>query len=187
MRRFTKRNRARIRLQHSDVWRTLLTDTAPFEAPIIFSNDGFYKNLSEFDSKSPALKKLIEALVTSHRKFTVPWRYNIVRDTEGVRTLSLLHPYGQVELAHFYDHYAQLICEYGQRSPFFLRKPVRIGGSFYFQSHLSDKNKYKHASVDVDQIDELLRNPASYFSYKGYDRLYRFFRSNEHITPRKAI
>ena len=187
MPRRTNRNRTRIRLHHSDVWRTLLTDTAPFEAPIIFSNDGFYKNVSEYDSKSPTLKKLILALVTSSRKFTIPWRYNIVRDTEGVRTLSLLHPYGQVELARFYDHYAQLICEYGQRSPFSLRKPTKVGGSFFFQSDVSDRNKYKHASVDVSQIDDLLRNPASYFSYDGYDRLYRFFTSNEHITLEKRF
>ena len=187
MPRRTKRSRARIRLKHSDVWRTLLTDTAPFEAPIIFSNDGFYKNLSEYESKSPTLKKLIEALVLSPRKFTIPWRYNIVRDTEGVRTLSLLHPCGQVELARFYRRYDQLICEYGQRSPFSIRKPTKIGGSFFFQSDLSDKNKYKHTSVDVSQIDELLRNPASYFSYERYDRLYRFFMSNEHITLEKRF
>ena len=187
MPKFTRRTRARIRLQHSDVWRTILTDTAPFEAPIIFSNDGFYKNLSDYDAKSATLKKLIDALVKSPRKFTIPWRYNIVRDTAGIRTLSLLHPHGQVELAYFYDHYAQLICEYGQRSPFSLRKPTRIGGSFFFQSDMSNKNKYKRASVDVSQIDDLLKNPASYFSYDGYDRLYRFFMSNEHITLEKRF
>ena len=182
-----KGNRTRIRLKRSDVWRTLLTDTAPFEVPIIFSNDGFYKNLSEYESKSTALKKLIDALVLSSRKFTIPWRYNIVRDTEGVRTLSLLHPCGQVELARFYKRYDQLICEYGRRSPFSIRKPTKIGASFFFQSASSDKNKYKHTSVDVDQIDHLLRNPASYFSYERYDRLYRFFMSNEHITLEKRF
>ena len=182
-----KRNRARIRLNHSDVWRTLLTDTAPFEVPIIFSNDGFNKNLLEYESRSLALKKLINALVLSSRKFTIPWRYNIVRDTEGVRTLSLLHPSGQVELARFYNHYDQLICEYGQKSPFSIRKPTKIGASFFSQSTFSEKNKYKNTSVDVSQIDRLLRNPASYFSYERYDRLYRFFMSNEHITLEKQF
>ena len=121
------------------------------------------------------------------RKFTIPWRYNIVRDTEGVRTLSLLHPSGQVELARFYNHYDQLICEYGQKSPFSIRKPTKIGASFFSQSAFSEKNKYKNTSVDVSQIDRLLRNPASYFSYERYDRLYRFFMSNEHITLEKQF
>ena len=143
MPRRAKRNRARIRLNHSDVWRTLLTDTAPFEVPIIFSNDDFYKNLSEYESRSLALKKLINALVLSSRKFTIPWRYNIVRDTEGVRTLSLLHPSGQVELARFYNHYDQLICEYGQKSPFSIRKPTKIGASFFSQSAFSEKTNIK--------------------------------------------
>ena len=187
MPRRAKRNRARIRLKHSDVWRTVLTDTAPFEVPIIFSNDGFYKNLSKYESKSPTLKKLIDSLVLSSRKFTIPWRYNIVRDTEGVRTLSLLHPCGQVELARFYKHYDQLICEYGQRSPFSIRKPTKIGTTFFFQSAFSDKNKYRNTSVDVSEIDQLLRNPASYFAYERYDRLYRFFMSTEHITLEKRF
>ena len=182
-----KRNKARVRLNHSDVWRTVLTDTAPFEVPIIFSNDGFYKNLSDYDSKSPKLQQLIDALVLSPRKFTIPWRYNIVKDTEGVRTLSLVHPHGQTKLAHFYAKYDQLICEYGQRSPFSIRKPTKIGASFFFSSALSDKNKYKNTSVDVTKIDQLLRNPASYFSYARFDRLYRFFLSNEHIALEKRF
>ncbi len=40
-----KAQRTKVRLSRSDVYRTVLTDTIPFEVPIIFSNDGFYKNL----------------------------------------------------------------------------------------------------------------------------------------------
>lgn len=178
----SKRTKERVRLRKSDVWRTLLTDTAPFEVPIIFSNDGFYKNLSEYELKPTALKKLIDAVALSRRNFTIPWRYNIVRDAAGVRTLSLLHPHGQVDIAHFYQRYDQLICEYGHRSPLSIRKPVKIGTSFYFRSEFSGKNRYRRTSVDADQIDHILRNPASYFSYERYDRLYRFFRSSEHAT-----
>ena len=187
MPRRSKHIRARVRLMQSDVWRTLLTDTAPFEVPIIFSNDGFYKNLAGCKSKSSALRKLIDAIVLSRRKFTIPWRYNIVRDAVGVRTLSLLHPHGQVDLAHFYQDYDQLICEYGQRSPLSIRKPIKIGSSFYFPSKISERNKYKHTSVDVNQMDHLLRNPASYFSYERYDKLYRFFISGEHADLEKRF
>ena len=174
--------RTRVRLRRSDVWRTVLTDTAPFEVPIIFSNDGFYKNLCEYESKSDTLKKLMDAMILSGQRTTAPWRYNIVRDAEGIRTLSLLHPRGQADLARFYDNYHQLICEYGQKSPFSIRKPTEIGSSFYFASDFSEENKYKGMSVDINQIDRLLRNPASYFSYEGYDRLFRFFESAEHIS-----
>lgn len=182
-----KRIKARVRLRQSDVWRTVLTDTAPFEVPIIFSNDGFYKNLSEYDIKSDKLQKLIDAIVLAPRDCTIPWRYNIVRSAAGVRTLSLLHPHGQVDLAHFYQRYDQLICEYGRRSPLSIRKPEKVGTSFYFRSEISERNKYRRTSVNVDQIDRLLRNPESYFSYAGYNKLYRFFKSSEYVVLEKRF
>lgn len=173
--------KARIRLNGSDIWRTILTDTAPFEVPIIFSNDGFYNNLSDYENKSSELKNLIDALVIEKRRFTIPMRFRIINDAESVRTLSLLHPHGQVELSQVYNEYDQVMCEYGQRSPFSIRKPQKVGTSYYLRCTVSDKNKYKNASVDTIGIDSLVRNPASYFSYYGFARLYQFFSSPDYV------
>lgn len=177
----------RIRLNKKDKWRCVLTDTLPAEVPVIFSNDGFYKNLSSLDHKSPKLRKLIDALVLSDRKYTIPLRYNIVKDADSIRTLSLLHPYGQTKIADFYTHYSQLICEYGGRSPFSIRRPSRVGTSYFIRSRFVDKHKYKSTTVDVTAIDKLVRNPASYFSYEGFDRLFKFFLSHDHIRLEKKF
>ena len=72
-----RKSKTKVRLKKSDVWRTVLTDTAPFEVPIIFSNDGFYKNLSDLQSKSELLQKFVETIVLKQRKFTVPFKYSI--------------------------------------------------------------------------------------------------------------
>jgi len=32
----------RVRIDKKDIYRALLTDTAPGDVPIVFSNDGFY-------------------------------------------------------------------------------------------------------------------------------------------------
>ena len=175
----------KAKLNQSDVYRAVLTDTAPFEVPINFSNDGFYKNLVDYNSKSPHLKKLIDALVINSRKYTVPLRYNIVKNAESIRTLSLLHPYGQVQIAEFYRKYDQLICEYAGRSPYSIRHPKQIGTTFFFKSPVVDRNKYKNSSVDTKDIEKLVRNPASYFPYAGFDRFYRFFLLDDRVKPGK--
>ena len=176
-----KGRRTKVRLNGTDIWRTVLTDTAPFEVPIIVSNDGFYKNLRQLDSKSILLQKFVESLIFRDKQYTIPYKYRIVKDADSLRTLSLIHPQGQVQLAKFYRKYDQLICEYAARSPFSIRKPTKVGTSYFYKSALSDRNKYKIASVDVEEIDQLMRNPASYFSYSGHSRLYQFFLSDDHV------
>lgn len=180
-----RKSKTKVRLHRSDVWRTVLTDTSPFELPIIFSNDGFYKNLNQYETKTARLKSFIDALVLSESMYTVPYKYSIVKGTDSLRTLSLVHPQSQAQVARFYQKYDQLICEYASRSPFSIRKPSKVGTAYYFQASISDRNKYKTASVDTEEIDTLVRNPASYFSYSGFDRLYRFFLSDDHTRLEK--
>lgn len=183
------KRQSRVKLNRADKWRVVLTDTSPFEVPIIVSNDGFYKNLHGVAEKSENLKKLINALVLTDdgKSFSVPLRYNIVKDSRSVRTLSLLHPKGQVVLASFYEKYEELICEYASRSPFSIRAPKKVGSSFFVPSSLEEKNRYKNATVDTTELDRLVRNPASYFAYSGFSRLYQFFSSNDHIRLEKKF
>lgn len=182
-----KRAKIKVQMHRSDTWRTVLTDTSPFELPLIISNDGFYKNLSQYGSKSSRYQSFIDAMVLSEESATIPYNYSIVKDMDGIRTLSLLHPSSQTQIAKFYKKYDQLICEYGSRSPFSIRKPSKVGTAYYYKSGFSEKNKYKTASVDTLEIDNLVRNPASYFSYDGFDRLYRFFLSDDHTRLEKKF
>ncbi|WP_182357063.1 antiviral reverse transcriptase Drt3b [Komagataeibacter europaeus] len=177
----------RVKLDKADKWRVVITDTSPLEVPIIVSNDGFYKNLHGMDKKSAHFKKMINALVLEDdgKGYTIPLRYNIVKDSRSVRTLSLLHPKGQAILATFYQKYEELICEYAGRGPFSIRAPKKVGGSFFIPSTMEDKNRYKNATVDMTGLEKLVRNPASYFSYSGYDRLYKFFSSSDHTLLEK--
>ena len=177
----------RVKLKQSDKYRTVVTDTSPEDVPIIFSNDGFYKNLTGYDSKSPDLKKLINVLVCEPRKFTIPLRYNIVKDTETVRTLSLIHPHNQLRVVDFYNKYDQLICDYAGRSRFSIRYPKMVGTIFYIKSPVDDKNKYKKIGLDTIAIEKLVRNPASYFSYSGFEHLYKFFYSDDFLRLEKKF
>ena len=177
----SKNHLMKVKLNRSDKYRAVITDTAPFEVPIIISNDGFYKNLANYNSMSPQLKKLVSTLVVGPRKYTVPLRYNIVKDAESVRTLSLVHPYGQIQIADFYSKYDQLICEYTNRSSYSIRYPKKVGTTFYCKSLLTKKS----SSLDTMDVENLARNPATYFTYEKFDRLYYFFRSDDHVRLEK--
>lgn len=178
-------SRIKVRLNPADSFRAVITDTSPYEVPIIFSNDGFYTNIRTGQKKSELLNKLLNCLIFKERKFTIPLNYNVVKSSDSVRTLSLVHPWSQVSAASFYDTYQQLICEYIERSPYSIRKATKVGRSYFFKSKLSDKNKYKKQTVDISGVDNLVRNPASYFTYSGVDRLYLFFLSGDYVNLEK--
>ena len=183
------KRKSKIRLNREDKWRAVLTDTSPFEMPIIVSNDGFYKNLHELTKKSPQFQQMVKALVLEDdgKGHTVPLRYNIVKDSRSVRTLSLLHPKGQTILAEFYRKYEELMCEYASRSPFSIRAPRKVGSTFYVSSPEEDFNSYQNTTVDTVVLDSLAQNPAGYFVYSDFSRLYQFFSSNDHIRLEKKF
>ncbi|MEQ8823942.1 MAG: antiviral reverse transcriptase Drt3b [Filomicrobium sp.] len=181
--------KSRVNLNRADKWRVVLTDTSPSEVPIVVSNDGFYKNLHAVTEKSAHFQMLINALLLEDdgKGYTVPLKYNIVKDSRSIRTLSLLHPRGQVMLAEFYQKYQELICEYSGRGPFSIRAPEKVGSSFFVPSSVQDKNRYKNATVDTAELEKLVRHPASYFAYSGFERLYKFFESSDHVRLEKKF
>jgi len=95
---------------------------------------------------------MIKALILDGKDYTIPLRYNIVKDSRSVRTLSLPHPKGQAMLAEFYKKYEELICEYASRGPFSIRAPEKVGSSFFTPSIVENKNSYKNITVDTMKL-----------------------------------
>lgn len=170
-------NQLAMRINKHEV---ILTDTIPYELPIIVSNNGFYRIIKGIVHGSETYQNFIDAIILEHRDFTIPFRYNIIRDSDSVRTLSLLHPYSQLQIADFYDRYEQLIFEYAARSPFSIRYP--IGRHF---SKGDSSNAFGKTSTNNElEIDELqnsrIPNRETFFALYGHSRLYKFLRSQEH-------
>jgi hypothetical protein len=185
-----KKKRIKATLRRSDKWRALLTDTSPFEVPVIFSNDGMYKNLADLEKKSAHLKSLIHGVLLHQKNrnsFKIPYRFRVVKDSVTFRQLSLLHPASQINISDFYQKYHSLICYYGSKGSFSIRYPKKVGGTYYFKSSISDSNKYKNDSVDTTDVDKLTQNPASYFAYSSFDRLHKFFNSAQYLELEKRF
>ncbi|MDB5595655.1 MAG: hypothetical protein JWM36_2616 [Hyphomicrobiales bacterium] len=180
-----KRIISKANIHKSDYLRALVSDTLPGDIPIIVSNDGFYKNLKRDTLGDPHRQEFIEKVMSPLRPYTAPYRFNVLRGGAGTRRLSLTHPSAQYAVARFYETFSNLICYYCRKSPASIRSPEKVGSLFFVRGPASEKNKLKGAGIDTTDIETSVSNPASFFSYRGYDRAYKFFSSTDYMRLEK--
>lgn len=173
-----------VRVNKKDINRVLVTETTPYETPIIVSNDGFYNNVIKFQTANDTAKVLIQRIILGERKkgkHTIPYIFKINKNETEFRRLAFPHPISQIEMRDFYLHFNQMMINFCSQSDFSIRKPVKVASTYYYKNLLEDKNLYKRGPVDTYKNELLTRHASSYFGYHGYDRLYKFFMSNEFI------
>lgn len=181
------RRKIKGNIKRHDYARAVLTDTLPAEVPIIFSNDGFYKNINSYLLKNDFLGKLFRKIVIESKKFTIPFEYRIRKNNSSLRCLSLIHPRSQHDMAIFYRDYETLICHYSSKAPFSLRHPIKAGSTYYYKNPLDSVNKYRNTPVLTMKQDKQARNPSSYFAYGGINRLYKFYKSSSFLRLEKKF
>src|SRR3990167_7145682 len=179
-------------IKRKDYNRVLITDTLPFETPIIFSNDGLYDLISSIETTDECLRVVVSALVFGTElpkpvHSTEPYLYKVKKDSKEFRRLALLHPSSQWQLRRFYEKYEQLMLHYCSISPASIRSPSRVAGSFYSKSSWENINQYKNGSVATTALDKYVKHTPSYFAYRGYDRLYKFFNSRDYFSLEKQF
>ena len=134
-----------IKISKLDYARVIATETLPFETPIIFSNDGFYRNIKESLLKEEISQFLMDALVSgkygSNARSTVPFKYKIRKSGMEFRRLSLLHPTSQLVVKKFYEDYQTLIMYYCSKSPISIRSPRKIASTYFGKSSWENINK----------------------------------------------
>lgn len=177
-----------IKINRKDFARILITETLPYETPIIFSNDGLYdqvKAMGKLDAIHEALLKFI--LVGSEKvaPATVPLAYKIRKNSREFRRLFLLHPRAQWRMKEFYEKYEALILYHCSISPASIRAPYKVAGSFYKKGSWENLHKYKTDAVATLKLDEQTKHSPSYFTYRHFDRLYKFFDSEDFFELEK--
>lgn len=180
------------RIRRNDYNRALITETAPFETPIVFSNDGLYDQIASLESAGEIQRTIIRALVLGEIPLkqpncTIPYTYKIKKNSREMRRLALLHPASQWRLRKFYEKYEQLIIHYCSISPASIRAPKKVAGSYYSKSSWENINQYKTGVIAVEGLDRFAKHAPSFFSYRGYDRLYKFFNSRDYFALEKRF
>lgn len=194
----------KIKLDKKDFMRAVLTDTSPSDVPIIFSNDGYYinhhrvvgKEYSNFNivkslyfnlvapSENSGIKK--EEAFKRQNQQSYPMKYKIIKNENSLRTLSLIHPRSQKNYCDVYKDYADAVtylCGIGSYS---IRRPFKVGSSFY-DTDEEITNKYKEINIETLEEDLKRKHASSFFSYSGFDRLYKFFSSARYFDLEKRF
>lgn len=164
-----------IKLVKNDFSRVVLTDVLPYELPFIFTNEGFYYALKkESIKKSTFLSKIF--LDQMDKK---AYEYFIKKDKISDRKLYLIHPASQIKFSELYKKYSSLITHLCSRSSYSLRAANNIASLYYEKQNTKPHDRYKDEGVEGDIEESSPKYASSFFKYKKYDFLYKFYDSYE--------
>lgn len=178
------------KVKKSDYYRVLVTETIPFETPLIFANDGLYFRCASKGGDTEVSRYLYEKLVEGEGRkkyFTIPYHYKIRKNSIDFRRLSVVHPISQLQMMRFYERNEKLIIHYCSSSNFSIRCPKKVAGVFYYKNSWENVSKYKRGGVSNVASEEAIKHSSSFYSYAGFDRLYKFFNSRFFLSLEKRF
>lgn len=113
---------------------------------------------------------------------TIPFNFRVAHNLEG-RTLSVVHPRNQVAVASFYATHNSLIIYHTSVSEFSIRRPVSVSRYAFFKDKLHSQRLDPVAGVEEE--DREYEQLGSYFVYRKYRNIHRFFESYKYHRSEK--
>jgi hypothetical protein len=173
----------KVKINKDDKARILLTELLPYEVPMLFSNEGFYKLVSN-GKYSTFFDRIIQLSKAGGdgREYGIPFNYEIRKNIEGdTRTLSVIHPYCQFYFIELYEKYDSLMLHLCSKSHISLRRISKVAKFFYSPDFVYSEDNHKNAELEVEP--EILSVESqylkSYFTYYPIDLIYKFYDRNE--------
>lgn len=190
--------RRKIKLKYK-AERVLFSDVLPYELPVIFSNRHFYRFLLEnavkfkdgklsfkddicegakqilyliFNCKST--DELEKITPNSNLMCKIPFTYQILHKPAKARSLTVIHPANQIAMVDFYEKYKSLMLYYCNRDEFSIRYPKKVACYFYYRDKLHHQLLGKKAD-NLELFFNEYENLKSYFSYKKYTNIHKFY------------
>ncbi len=124
--------------------------------------------------KEKKIKKINN--LKSKSLISIPFVYKISHKEYSFRELAVCHPKNQLILIEFYNRFKELILYYCNTSNFSIRRPKKISRYVYHK----DKTHYEMLSEDgigIEETEQEYQNLRSFFVYKDYSNIYKFFES----------
>ncbi len=112
---------------------------------------------------------------------TIPFNFRVAHNLDG-RTLSVIHPRNQVAVASFYATHSALIIYHTSISEFSIRHPVSVSQYVYFKDKL---HQQRLDAAGVEEDDREYEQLGSYFVYRKYRNIHRFFESYKYHRSEK--
>jgi hypothetical protein len=115
----------------------------------------------------------------SHDDYTIPFSFRVAKSDDDYRTLSVPHPRSQIRVSAFYRDYGPALLYFAGRSPFSIRKPVRVGKYSFAEDQLHAQLRATWAT-GVSESRAEYETFQSYFAYERYSNIYKFYESPEY-------
>lgn len=172
-------NKAKIKL--NDYSRILLSETSPYDVPIIFTNNWFYQKTKNKKHYSESVRDVIEYAFERKNldEASIPMRYKIRKDDTSFRHMGLIHPAQQINMLEFYKAYSDQILLYCSKSSFSIRRPAKVASSYFIPNKLQDAKSLKGSSAERLSDENKFRHATSYFAYDRHTKLHQFFEDEE--------
>lgn len=113
---------------------------------------------------------------------TIPFNFRVAHNLDG-RTLSVVHPRNQVAVASFYATHSALMIYHTSTSEFSIRRPVSVSRYAYFKDKLHEERLDEAAGLEEE--DREYEQLGSYFVYRNYRNIHRFFESYKYHRSEK--
>ncbi len=113
---------------------------------------------------------------------TIPFNFRVAHNLDG-RTLSIIHPRNQVAVASFYATHSALIIYHTSVSEFSIRRPVSVSRYAYFKDKLHEERL--DGVSGLEEEDREYEQLGSYFVYRKYRNIHRFFESYKYHRSEK--
>lgn len=113
---------------------------------------------------------------------TIPFNFRVAHNLDG-RTLSVVHPRNQVEVASFYATHSSLIIYYTSVSEFSIRRPVSVSRYAFYKDKLHEERL--DSAAGLEEEDREYEQLGSYFVYRKYRNIHRFFESYKYHHSEK--
>lgn len=159
-----------------------VSDILPYERPMFFTNRFFTRFLKHHGivcrdgklvatkNQTEGLEQLLAILGGQGATRRPAFQYSIAKSSiEKGRLLTVIHPYHQVQMIGFYDHYKTVITDFCQRSRYSIRYPYKVAVVQKipkgFPQYISDENMETHPEESMKH----------FFAYKYYQNINEFY------------
>lgn len=172
----------KIRRNELDI---ILTDLLPVEISEAFTMVPFYQYLNKNISKLNELEKKLTTtkysndVVFERGWFSTPLKYEVFKNVDTTRTLSVLNPFAMVQVYLFIKLYGDSILNRLEKNSLFSIRYHSPKSSLYYLRKRDGFVEYLDKEMIESMRIESIESTGMFFNIKDFSRIVKFFSSNQ--------
>ena len=117
-------------------------------------------------------------------RFMIPFSFKVKHKESEFRELCVPHPKNQIFMVEFYDRCKETILYYTSLSEFTIRAPSKVSKILYHKDTLHFERLSTESAI-IEQSGQEYQSLKSFFVYKDYSNIYKFYESYRYHRAEK--